>query len=94
MKHVSWLVRLAVLVWVTWLGLVGLMLGLLRLRVWHPHFLPVVSLFTALLGRRSGPLGCRCLATDPRPQAGLCTLSLAPRPGTPGILCRAYDVRL
>jgi hypothetical protein len=25
------------------------MLGLLRLRVWHPHFLPVVSLFTVFL---------------------------------------------
>jgi hypothetical protein len=49
MKRDSWLVRLAVLVWVTWLGLVGLMLGLLRLRVWHPHFLPVVALFTVFL---------------------------------------------
>jgi hypothetical protein len=49
MKHSSWLVRLAVLVWVAWLMLVGLMLGLLRLRVWHPHFLPVTTVFALLV---------------------------------------------
>jgi hypothetical protein len=49
MTHVSWLVRLAVLVWVAWLMLVGLMLGLLRLRVWHPHFLPVTTVFALLV---------------------------------------------
>ena len=48
MKHCSWLARLAVLVWLAWLGLVGMMLGFLRLRVWHPHFLPIAAVLILL----------------------------------------------
>ena len=44
MLRSSWLARLAVLVWLAWLALVGMMLGLLWLRVWHPHFLPIAMM--------------------------------------------------
>jgi hypothetical protein len=45
----SWLVRLAVAVWMAWLGLVGLMFGMLRLGALHPHFLPVTAVLVVLL---------------------------------------------
>ncbi len=48
MRGSSWLARLAVLVWSAWLGLVGLMLVLLRLDVWHPPVLPIMALFALL----------------------------------------------
>ncbi len=40
--------RLAFLVWILWVGLVGLIFGMLRLRVWGPSVLPV-ALFALLL---------------------------------------------
>jgi hypothetical protein len=49
MKRASWLARLAALIWLAWLGLVGLMLGMLRLRVWHPHYLPVTAALVMML---------------------------------------------
>ena len=45
----SWLMRLAAAVWLAWLGLLGLMFGMLRLRVWHPHFLPITALLVVVL---------------------------------------------
>jgi len=42
--------RLAAAVWLAWLGLVGLMFGMLRLGAWHPHFLPVTAVLLVLLG--------------------------------------------
>ncbi len=45
----SWLMRLAAAVWMAWLGLIGLMFGMLRLGVWHPHFLPITALHVVLL---------------------------------------------
>lgn len=41
MGHTTWLARLTILVWLSWLALLGLMFGMLRWNVWHPHFLPV-----------------------------------------------------
>jgi hypothetical protein len=49
MNRISWLTRLAVLVWLAWLGLVGTMLGMLKLQVWHPHFLPITAPLVVLL---------------------------------------------
>jgi hypothetical protein len=49
MKRVSRLGWLAAAVWLAWLGLVGTMFGMLKLQVWHPHFLPVTALLVALL---------------------------------------------
>jgi hypothetical protein len=49
MKRSSWLARLAFLVWAAWLALVGLVLGMVRLRIWHPHFLPVTAALALLV---------------------------------------------
>lgn len=40
--------RLAAIVWAAWLGLMGLMFGMWRLRVPHPHFLPIMALLVTL----------------------------------------------
>ena len=44
----GWLSRLAVVVWVLWLGLLGLLAAMVRGRVGHPHYLPVTALLSAL----------------------------------------------
>ena len=49
MKRFSWLAWLAIAVWMAWLGLIGLLFAMLRLNVWHPHFLPVTALLVLLL---------------------------------------------
>jgi len=49
MRHWTWLMRLAAAVWLAWLGLIGLMFGMLRLGAWHPHFLPVTAVLAVLL---------------------------------------------
>ena len=49
MKRTSWLDRLAIAVWLAWLGLVGLLFAMLRLGAWHPHFLPVTAVLVVLL---------------------------------------------
>jgi len=49
MGRPAWLIRLAVLVWLAWLGLIGLLFGMLRLGAWHPHFLPVTAVLFVLL---------------------------------------------
>ncbi len=43
------LIRLAILIWAAWLGLIGLLAGLLVGRVWHPHFLPVTAVLGVIL---------------------------------------------
>jgi hypothetical protein len=49
MKHRDWLARLAILVWVSWLALLGLMFGMLRLNAWHPHFAPVTTVLVVTI---------------------------------------------
>src|SRR5271166_4382438 len=49
MKRDSWLARLAVAVWLSWLALVSLLVAMLWLGVWHPHFLPVTAVLVVLL---------------------------------------------
>jgi hypothetical protein len=49
MGNWSWLMRLAAAVWLAWIGLIGLMFGMLRLGAWHPHFLPVTAVLVVLL---------------------------------------------
>ena len=53
MRSWTWLMRLAAAVWLAWLGLVGLLYGMLRLGAWHPHFLPVTVVLVVLLA--AGP---------------------------------------
>jgi len=49
--RLTWrLSRLAVAVWVLWLGLFGLLAAMVLGRVGHPHFLPVTALLAALAG--------------------------------------------
>ena len=68
MKGSSWLARLAVLVWISWLGLVGFLLGLLRLDVWHPHFLPILAMLLLLAASVLSlfAAGCWRLVRGPR----------------------------
>ena len=47
---IPWLARLAIRVWVAWLGLVMLLFAMLRLAAWHPHFLPVMAMLALLTG--------------------------------------------
>jgi hypothetical protein len=43
------LARLAITEWLAWLGVVGLMLGMLVAQTPHPHFLPMTVLFGTLI---------------------------------------------
>jgi hypothetical protein len=45
----SWLARLAALVWLAWLLLLGLMFGLLWFDVWHPPFLLMPAIVVVLV---------------------------------------------
>ena len=49
MKQSGGLAQLAILVWLSWLALLGLTFGMLRWNAWHPHFLPVTSVLVAML---------------------------------------------
>lgn len=49
MKRSSWLARSAVAVWLAWAGLLASLYAMLRLSVWHPHYLPVTGLLVVLL---------------------------------------------
>ena len=73
MLRSSWLARLAVLVWLAWLALVGMMLGLLWLRVWHPHFLPIAMMDAHVkeLESRLGRTSTRQVYWVARARAGL-----------------------
>ncbi len=48
MQRTSLLSRLAILNWLIWLALVGLLAAMVFVLAGHPHFLPVVSLLAAL----------------------------------------------
>ncbi len=50
MRWFSSLGRLAIIVWIAWIGLLSLLAGMLAARFWHPHFLPVTATFAVLLG--------------------------------------------
>src|SRR6516165_8837434 len=82
MKRVSWPARLALMVWVAWLAVVGISLALLALGVWHPHFLPVTTALGAFLA--AGPallvVGAWQLVRGPRRAHALACLlwGLAP----------------
>ena len=82
MRNWSWLMRLAAAVWMAWLGLIGLMFGMLRLGAWHPHFLPVTAVLAVLLG---AGLSLLILGTGPFPQSW----RLWPKPPTRRVLCYA-----
>ena len=49
MKHISWLARSAIVIWLAWLGLIVLLFAMLKPNVWHPHFPPATALLGALL---------------------------------------------
>ena len=49
MRWIPSLPRLAIMVWVAWLVLVGLMFGMQARQVWHPHFLPITAVLAVLV---------------------------------------------
>jgi hypothetical protein len=50
MRFLPSLPRLVLFAWLVWLGVLGLTFGMLVLRVWAPHFLPVTLLLAVFLG--------------------------------------------
>ena len=50
------LTRLALTVWLAWLGMLGLMAGLLIGYVPHPHFLPMTALLAIMILAGTGAI--------------------------------------
>ena len=94
MRSWTWLMRLAATVWLAWLGLVGLLFGMLRLGAWHPHFLPVTAVLVVLLVSTLSLLIVGMLAVGPRPAEVARAGVLAAWPAAPWLSDRAPDVWL
>ncbi len=48
MRRILVLPSLVIAIWLAWLGLLGVLFGMLAFRVWNPHFLPVMTLLAVV----------------------------------------------